>query len=240
MTPIETITYRGYKIEIHYDSDPESPREWDNLGTIVGFARRHHIGDKQPKCEPSEFLCGLARDADSSIEEIEDRVQDVENYFYRYEQPTRLAERIATQYLAQRREQALDDNYVLLPVYMYEHGNIALSTSSFSCPWDSGQVGYIYVSKEKVVEEYGDWTAETVAQATKLLEGEVETYSQYLNGEVYGYVIEDGGGEETEEGSCWGFYGMDYCIEEAKGMVDYLAKKSLELAISDASCGNGI
>lgn len=237
MTPIETISYRGYKIEIHQDSDPQNPRDDDNLGTIVGFARRHHIGDEQPKCSPQEFLEGLARDADSSIEEIEDRVDPINAHWYG--QDSRWKD-MANAYLKKRYEQALDDNYVLLPVHMYEHGQIALSTSSFSCPWDSGQVGYIYVSKEKVVEEYGDWTAETVAQATKCLEGEIETYSQWLNGEVYGYVIEDGEGEETEEGSCWGFYDMDYCIEGAKSMVDYLAKKSLELAISDASCGTGI
>ena len=34
---------------------------------------------------------------------------------------------------------------ILAPVYMFEHGNIALSVSSFGCPWDSGQVGLCFM-----------------------------------------------------------------------------------------------
>lgn len=115
MTPIETISYRGYKIEIFHDQDPQSPREDDNLGTIVGFARRYHIGDEQPKCSPQEFLEGLARDADSSIEEIEDRVDPINAHWYG--QDSRWKD-MANAYLKKRYEQALDDNYVLLPVYV--------------------------------------------------------------------------------------------------------------------------
>ena len=35
-----------YEIEIIPDSDPESPREWDNLGTMVCQHRRYNLGDK--------------------------------------------------------------------------------------------------------------------------------------------------------------------------------------------------
>lgn len=236
--PIETINYNGYVISIFQDEDPENPRDWDNLGTIVGWSRRHYIGDEQPKCTPAEFLQGLARNADDSIEEIEDRVDPINAHWCG--QDSRWKD-MANNYLKKRYEQALDDNYVLLPVHMYEHGGVALSTSGFSCPWDSGQVGYIYASKEKVVKEYGEWTADSVAKATKFLEGEIETYSQFINGEVYGYVIENGDDSDAvDEGSCWGFYGTDYCIQEAKSQVDYLVKQSAALALADASCGNGI
>jgi hypothetical protein len=231
----DTFKHAGYKIRIKQDPDAESPREDENLGTIVGWHRRYNLGDEQPTCNPSEFMEGLARDADDELEEIESRVEDIENYFYRYEQPTRLAERIATQYLKQKQDQALEDNYIILPVYMYEHSGIALSTGSFSCPWDSGQVGYIYVSKEKVIEEYGDWTAETVAKASKQLENEVETYSQFVNGEVYGFIIEDKDGEYVD--SCWGFFGYDFCLEEAKQAADYARKQADELELSNATSG---
>ncbi len=30
-----------------------------------------------------------------------------------------------------------------------------MNTTGFSCPWDSGQVGWVFVSKKKVREEYG-------------------------------------------------------------------------------------
>jgi hypothetical protein len=52
--------------------------------------------------------------------------------------------------------------------------------------------------------------------ARKCAEGLVETWNQYLWGDVWGYVITDSDGEEVESGSCWGFYGLDACIEEAK------------------------
>ena len=34
MEAIKEIKYKGHTIQIFYDEDPESPREWDNLGTI--------------------------------------------------------------------------------------------------------------------------------------------------------------------------------------------------------------
>lgn len=38
----ETIEYRGYTIKIMYDTNAESPREWDNLGTIYSNCRDYN------------------------------------------------------------------------------------------------------------------------------------------------------------------------------------------------------
>lgn len=38
--------------------------------------------------------------------------------------------------------------YVILPLYLYDHSGITISTGPFSCPWDSGQVGWIYAPKD--------------------------------------------------------------------------------------------
>ena len=35
-----------YLIEVVQDNDPESPRSWDNLGTMVCFHRNYTLGDK--------------------------------------------------------------------------------------------------------------------------------------------------------------------------------------------------
>ena len=36
MTEIKSKTFpNGYKVVVSYDSDPQSPREWDNIGTVV-------------------------------------------------------------------------------------------------------------------------------------------------------------------------------------------------------------
>jgi hypothetical protein len=66
---------------------------------------------------------------------------------------------------------------VLLPVFKFEHSVVKYSTRSFNDPWDSGQVGFIYSLTNE------DGTAE-------VLRFEVETYSQWANGEVYYFNLE--------------------------------------------------
>jgi hypothetical protein len=39
---------------------------------------------------------------------------------------------------------------VILPLYLYDHGGITISCSPFSCPWDSGQVGWIYADYDMI------------------------------------------------------------------------------------------
>ena len=54
MDIVETIKYRGHTINICPDDDPESPREWDNLGTIVyRKGSRYTLGDEE--VDPYEF-----------------------------------------------------------------------------------------------------------------------------------------------------------------------------------------
>ena len=55
----------------------------------------------------------------------------------------------------------------------------------------------------------------------KMAEQDMETYTQWANGEVYGYDITGIKGYEFEDGSCWGFYGYEDVIDEAKRAIDY-------------------
>jgi hypothetical protein len=106
---------------------------------------------------------------------------------------------------------------IQLPLHLYDHSGITMSTSGFSCPWDSGQVGFIYVTPERIIEEYGDDSDESRAKATSVLEGEVKVYDCHIRGDVWGYqVMEsevcgccDTAGEADEIDGCWGFYDMD-------------------------------
>ena len=90
----------------------------------------------------------------------------------------------------------------ILPMYMYDHSGLRVRTTPFECRWDSGQIGYIYVTEAKMLAEGLD-----TSKAEEYLTAEVETYDQYLSGEVYGYSIQTVQGEELD--SCWGCYGMD-------------------------------
>lgn len=113
-------------------------------------------------------------------------------------------------------KEKFDRLFISLPVYMYDHGGITINTTGFSCPWDSGQIGLIYVSRKML--EYEQLTDD---QALEYLRGEIEVYDKYLRGEVYYFVAEEYDeetGEWTETDSCGGFYGTDW---ETNGMADY-------------------
>lgn len=75
---------------------------------------------------------------------------------------------------------------VILPLYLYDHSGITMNTTGFSCRWDSGQVGFTFVSKEMVRKEYGvkRITKSVIEKVTKVLIGEVDTYDKYLTGEL--------------------------------------------------------
>lgn len=116
------------------------------------------------------------------------------------------------------------DNIVLLPLWLYDHSGISMSTSHtypYNDRWDSGQVGWIYLTKERFLSETGYEEVQWPEKACEMLEAEVVIYDQYLCGETYGFQVfeldkESGTWEETDE-SCWGFYGSDL---EENGILD--------------------
>lgn len=194
-----TETYKGWTIEIHYDTDGESPREWENLGFMACWHRRSWLGDKPQEIQrysPTEYIESLINEF-QSIPDVED--DKIWKLFSKY--------------------------YVWLPIYAYEHGGITIRSGSFSDPWDSGQLGFIYVSKADCLKEWKqkNWTKAFEKKIIGILDGEIETYDQYLTGDVHGYMIYRPEDEELDDSvnSCWGFYGSDYCMEEAKSLVDW-------------------
>lgn len=101
---------------------------------------------------------------------------------------------------------------VLLPIFMLDHSGLTLSTTPFSCPWDSGQVGWIYATREAIKEAYGVQriTAAVREQVIATLIAEVTEYDAYVRGEAYGYEVVDALGEVVD--SCWGYF----CEEDAE------------------------
>jgi hypothetical protein len=178
----QKIEYKGYTIKIQYDELCESPREWDNLGTMICKHRHYDLGDSKPSKN-------FSWDEFSSW-------QEAKNYL--------LTEM---------------DAAVVLPLYLYDHSGITMNTTGFSCRWDSGQVGFIYVTKEKIKAEY-EWkrlTKKRLKQIQDILDDEVKTYNQFLTGEVYGYVTEKDG-EYIE--SCGSYYDQEDCLNDAKSIID--------------------
>jgi hypothetical protein len=108
------------------------------------------------------------------------------------------------------------DAPLVIPLYLHDHGGITIATKPFGDPWDSGQVGFIYITRDRLQKEYGKKTItkKTLDQARKVLEGEVETYDDYLTGQVYSFVVEDEGRNEID--SLHGIYGFEHARQEAR------------------------
>lgn len=109
------------------------------------------------------------------------------------------------------------DKYWIFPVYAYIHSGVSLSlgkdTYPFTCKFDTSMQGFILVLKD-ATEEGRKPVICTEDEATKYAEGLIETWNQYLSGEVYSFVVIEtvkcphcGTIEEIEHDSCCGFYG---------------------------------
>ena len=112
-----------------------------------------------------------------------------------------------------------------LPVYFYDHSRIALSLTSFSDPWDSGCAGFMYVEESKFCKDFNLDKFDPV-KALKVAKEELETIQQWMDGEVFGYCVDErespnGDWQETE--SCWGYYGIEgikSALEELKAFEE--------------------
>jgi hypothetical protein len=116
---------------------------------------------------------------------------------------------------------------VILPLYMYDHSGIAISTSPFSCRWDSGQIGFVLASKKQALEEFGGVrvSSKKKVEIESIIKAEVETYTKYVEGEVYGFQIVNEDYEVID--GCYGFYGKDFATN---GMLDYIDHNLLGVA----------
>ena len=211
MKPIETFEHAGLTVEIHYDEDATSPRENDNVARLVCWHRNYNLGDEQPKEDAAEYRRVLAAEHDATL--LDEDLDDAN--------------------LDERIQAALDEHFEILPLYLYDHSGITMSTGRFSCPWDSGQVGFAYITLAKLVEcdmlgpGVKEWTPELRARAREIINQEVKEYDAYIRGECYGFTItrppeKDECGEchraykPVAVDSCWGFIGYEWVVQAAK------------------------
>jgi len=108
---------------------------------------------------------------------------------------------------------------MVLPLYLYDHSGISMKVGSFQgylpqghAEFDSGQVGFIYCTKEDLKR-----IGITKAKAEKSLMAEVGEYNQYIQGDVYCLVKEtyNKDKEQIDQENCGGYYGY---IEAEKAL----------------------
>jgi len=51
-----TEEYKGYTINVRQDDSAESPREWDNLGTITAWHRNYNLSDERHSLDVDDFV----------------------------------------------------------------------------------------------------------------------------------------------------------------------------------------
>lgn len=113
---------------------------------------------------------------------------------------------------------------VVLPVGMYDHSGVTLYEGSQPHAfdqqgWDSGQVGFIYTTKDRFQKVCDTNLHHWRKRATQALREELKLWDLWAHGECYGYVITPPGDEGD---SCWGFFGFED------------AKQAAEEALADA------
>jgi len=173
------------KIKIVPHPDPESPRDWDNLGTMTCWHRRYSLGDKD------------------GVAELVSAIEDSPKWCESWHEDCNMADPRVILELAEKCQ------FIILPLYLYDHSGITMNTVGFSCRWDSGQVGFIWVAPKDVRKEYDvkRISKALLERVYQSLASEVKTYDQYLTGDIYGFEAMDENDEVID--SCWGFFGDD-------------------------------
>jgi hypothetical protein len=92
------------------------------------------------------------------------------------------------------RAQGIKIKYIY-PVYRYEHGNVVYKRGTAQ-GFDCSNCGFYIVTDESTKKE-----------CEAIIDRELETYTQWCNGEVYGFTLHNERGEV--EDSCWGFYDIE-------------------------------
>lgn len=203
---------KTYKFEIYESQSHESPREFDNVGTMACREyRRYDLGDKNGLEDLMNAIKESGVEMDEADWELSEQYTEHDVSFW--------AEMFKKYNLG-----------VIQPLYLYDHSGVTMSTTPFADKWDSSSAGFIFATNQKIqemgwnLEDYKALYQEELSKngimietmddiAEVVLAGEVKTYDQYLTGEIYGFSYEvfDDDGEEIigEEDACSGFYGDD-------------------------------
>lgn len=112
------------------------------------------------------------------------------------------------------------DIVAIYPVCRYEHGGVVYRRGTGK-GFDYSNCGFYIVTKESQ-ELIG--TPDDRIEA--MIDGELDEYTKWANGDVYGFTLYDENGDH--EDSCWGFYDLEaikeHLPDEWKGedMAEYL------------------
>lgn len=212
----EKVDAEGKKFRLTFIQDVDSnndPRNWDDTSHLICWHRRYELGDKHNYKSPEDFFVTMLEQLGYSQAEIETFIEPRDEDKSRMAAFDRCLDMISRQDVA------------ICKLYLYDHSGICMSISDFNDPWDSGVVGFGYITKEEYRKRVG--TIDELHWKDAALEcivDEVKLYSQYLEGDVYGFKVDEvsvcpccGKESISTVDSIWGFFGNDITDN---GMLD--------------------
>ena len=200
-----------YRLIVEKDDHPVNPRKNKNLGTMVCWLDDCNLGDKKMYDNPEEYLMQLICDS-VSIKRLMEYLQNV----FTDNNNRIVYDEVENQWCWQCKNRGQWSNlYVftkrdlrkkefrkklILEQFFYDYGSICITCTKYTSEHDdgdyfddifeSGQLGWIYVSYKDIRREYGEITPEVTEKVEKRLVNEVNKYNSYLHGDCYKYVIE--------------------------------------------------
>ena len=205
MTPIESIKARlpngnKAKAELVYDQHAATPREWDNLGTIlIAPSKSHWIAS------PDDIV-------DTSIHLGNNPYEHWDNI--RREQLKLKKSEIAIGHV----------------ITKYEHGAISLSLGYKSgWDYGVVGFVYVTKEQVRKCYGVTRITKSVIARAESCLQSELNMLTSWLNGECYGWQIKEytptDDGLDWEEvdtlDACWGYFDKEQALDDMKDMLSH-------------------
>ena len=156
-------------LKIEQDTNPETPRDWDNLAQMIFTGKYRHLGDKHNVDFDGDYESrqDFIEDGDLSIEQtIKDVVVCKAVHLYSHS-----GEAISTDY---------SGNFAC----RWDSGTIGFAIVTKQAIRENWGI-------KRVTKKY-------IEQAEAILDAEVETLNNYISGEVYGFTVEDDEGEHID------------------------------------------
>lgn len=202
------------RIRLVQDDFPNDPRNglWDNVTRMYCLHRRYDLGD-------NDETLGFAGQTAGKVQRVASECKGTPFWS-------------SLKHMLVRDQQAV----AIFPLYLYDHSSLTVKIGDFGsaglpqghCQFDTMRLGFIYTTWDLIRECHPDWkrfSPQRINWVRSVMDEEVETYNQYLNNDVWGFVVEElacekcGTWESVD--SCYGFYGSDW---KTNGVLDHISE----------------
>ena len=205
------INKDGETLLLVSDNDPMNPMEdWDVLMNYYTWENRYLPMQK----ESSQF---------SDSEDWYDSVMG-EGAYNKQMEKSQQNKRSSIGFVYDLRSNLDKKGIYALPILKHEHGLVNYYIGDSIDRWDGSIVGFAWKEKKALCEEHNvkKLSPKIKEIINKNIEGELKAYTNFANGEAYGFELysrEDG---DDPIDSCYGFIGYNSTAELFKDVLDHI------------------